>query len=35
MIYLRYFTSNAKNMVESGDILNYNKIIRKMMVIFN
>jgi hypothetical protein len=35
MVYLRYFASNTKNMVESGDILNYNKIIRKIMVIFN
>ncbi|MGC2573413.1 MAG: hypothetical protein WA364_18010, partial [Candidatus Nitrosopolaris sp.] len=30
MLYLRCFTSNAKNMVESRDILNYNKIIRKI-----
>ena len=35
MLYLWYFTSNAKNVVESGDILNYNKIIRKVTVIFN
>jgi hypothetical protein len=35
MLYLQYFTSDAKNMVESADILNYNKIIRNMMVIFN
>jgi hypothetical protein len=33
MLYLRCFTSNAKILGEIIDILNYNKIIRKIMVI--
>jgi len=33
MLYLRCLTSGAKIMVESRDILDYNKIIRKIPII--
>lgn len=33
MLDPRYLRSNAKNIGEIADILDYNKIIRKMMVI--